>query len=508
MGNEISSAKKEDNKLKPKSLFQILDYISSQYILTMDFQSLKRLYEKEYCDKLVILTSDIIERYFTDIEITYLAQRIKQGAEVNELVKDKIIFFEKDKLNNLNVQSSLKKKRICIGIAKFYIKIAHLFAAIVTTINPIYIYKDSEGNTVKAKLFEKGKIPINVPRQIIKTNICQSRINSLKGFQKGGTDSQDEVIENEDKHIDLLIDEMSNNSETVTNKTFLPNFCTMNLDENGSVKSLIDEPGIPELMDLYLDDKYDYETGKFTGMSDKTKRIFDEDLSIFYQVFTGEPNMPSNIRSFKDIKLRTFQSKPYCVGKEMSPLVKQKLKDGRNSSLFYEYAENLKQMIRRSNNNQELLLGVLNKIFVYIIDPQTNKKQIIINPSLTEDELQLIVIETRSIIIKLYLSCEMDYTKGIKLYEQIVETLIKQTLDNQINNLEEKKTELLGFDPSKIVLAEDNLIKENYKDNIEKKKQEIQSLEQKVNNEVLLEKEGSNAILDNSLSLNYTNETV
>ena len=45
-----------------------------------------------------------------------------------------------------------------MGIAKFYIKIAHLFAAIVTTINPIYVYKDQEGNTVRATLAEKGKI--------------------------------------------------------------------------------------------------------------------------------------------------------------------------------------------------------------------------------------------------------------------------------------------------------------------------------------------------------------
>ena len=51
------------------------------------------MYDKEYCDKLVILTAEIIDRNFTDMEITYLAQRVKKGVEVNELKKDKFMFF-------------------------------------------------------------------------------------------------------------------------------------------------------------------------------------------------------------------------------------------------------------------------------------------------------------------------------------------------------------------------------------------------------------------------------
>ena len=111
MGNQTSSINKDNtNELKPKSISQVLDYISTYYIVTMDFTSLKKLYDKEYCDKLVILTSDIVQRYFTDMEITYLAQRIKDGVEVNETEKDKIIFFDKDQLTKLDIQNSYKKE--------------------------------------------------------------------------------------------------------------------------------------------------------------------------------------------------------------------------------------------------------------------------------------------------------------------------------------------------------------------------------------------------------------
>ena len=88
MGNGTSKTnEKEDHKLEPRQMSQILDYIATHYILTMDFKSLRKLYNKEYCDKLVILTSDIIERYYTDIEITYLSQRTKEGAPINEKEK-------------------------------------------------------------------------------------------------------------------------------------------------------------------------------------------------------------------------------------------------------------------------------------------------------------------------------------------------------------------------------------------------------------------------------------
>jgi hypothetical protein len=104
----------------------------------MDFKSLSKLSEKEYCDKLVVLTSDIIERYFNESEVTYLSQRVKNGVEVNDLSKDKVTFINKDRLEDLDIskdsQKSLRKKRVCIGIAKFYVKIAHVFAAIVMTL--------------------------------------------------------------------------------------------------------------------------------------------------------------------------------------------------------------------------------------------------------------------------------------------------------------------------------------------------------------------------------------
>jgi len=438
MGNQTSSTFNEKNngKLKPKPLFQNLDYIATYYILTMDFKSLKNLYDKEYCDKLVILTSDIIERYFTDLEITYLSERTQNGAEVND--KDNVRFFDRDMLSNLDVQNSIKKKRLCVAIAKFYVKIAHIFAAIVTTINPIYVYKDSEGNNVRATLFEKGKIPKNTPRDIYKLNICGNRINSLENKQTFEPDINGEI-------------------------TIGPKFCNINFGDDGKEKTLYDEPGIPELEELYYDDGYDFKTGKFTGMNENTRKKYLYNLQIFYKVFTGEKNIPKTITKFSDIKLKNYHNlKENCRGS--NPLFESKVKGPLTNKLFKDYAENLKKMIQTANKNREALLTIINRLFVYVIDPQTNKKKIRINPSLTEESLQKIVVDTRALIIKLYLSCEIDYVNGLNIYEAIVEQKMFDTLKSQKEYLEKKHQELIIEDE-----IPDSAELQEIKENLEKK---------------------------------------
>jgi hypothetical protein len=449
MGNQTSTTNKEQSKsdeLKPKSISQVLDYVATYYILTMDFKSLKKLYDRKYCNKLVVLTSDIVQRYFTDMEITYLAQRVKNGVEINENAKDNVIFFDREDLNKFDVQNSIKKKRICIEISKFYVKIAHIFAAIVTTINPIYVYKDAEGNTVRASLYEKGKIPHGTPRDIYKLNICDNRINALKNKNSLEPDANGEI-------------------------TVGPKVCDINIDDDGSNKTLNDEPGIPELMELYYDDKYDFNTGTFTGMSENTKKVFQEDLKIFFNIFTGKSELPPEITKFSDIKLRDYHKIPKCQGQ--NPPFERKYKGSLTNKLFKDYAENLKKMIQTANTNQEMLLTIINQLFVYTIDPQTNKKQIRVNPKLTQEMLEEIVVKTRGLIIKLYLTCEFDYVNGLKLYEAIVEQKILETTQNQIENFEKMSDQLL-VDEKIPEPAEFAVIKETTEKKIAEKKEEIE----------------------------------
>jgi hypothetical protein len=473
MGNQISNLftntneETETTKLKPASVRQIVDYIATYYILTMDFQSLRKLYDIEYCDKLVILTSDIIERYFTDIQITYLAENIKNGQKINEIEKDKIIFFDKDELLNLDIKNPSKKRRVCLGIAKFYIKIAHVFASIMTTINPVYVYKDEDGNTVKADIYNRNKIPKGTEVEILKLNICDNRIDALQ----------------RDANVNFS-DDLENDTEIKIH----PKMCSFNLkakkdyDDDDVFKDLDDEPGIPELMELYYDDDYDYETGKFKGMKPETQVIFNENLQSFYSVFaeTNGLPMPENIKKFSDIKLKDYNKKTKCRGKNApyDSSVRGTLED----DLFKQYAENLKQMLKKANSNQELLLDVLNKLFVYMRDPQTKKKIIRINPELSEELLQEVIIETRAIIINLYLTCETDFANGIKIYEAIVDKKIIETAKSQIETMENSRERLVTDEeiPKPAELRE---LKEIADRKIQKQKEKVANEEVKIQKE-------------------------
>jgi hypothetical protein len=419
MGNVSSNNSNESSEKKFSNFYDVVDYIATYYILTMDFKSLSKLTEKAYCDKLVILTSDIIKRYYNDVDVTYLAQRIKNGQEVNELNKEKFTYINKDNLESLDAsndkQKSIRKKRICIGIAKFYVKIAHIFAAIVMTINPVYTYKDATGQTVKSGLLEKDKIPKGVDRKLYKLNICDNRIRSLKN-----NEAQDEAT---------------------GNVTMQPKVCDMNTNKDGSVKSLSDEPGITELMNLYLDDEYDYSNGTFIGMSDNTKKQFAKDLERFYTAFTGNEIMPPEIKKFSDIKLKDYNKTKSCAGP--TPTFKNKYTLNKKDKLFVDYAENTKKMIQNAAENQSKLLSVINDLFTYVIDPYSGKKVIRINPMLTDKSLQESIEKTRRLIVDLYVKCENDYVNGIKLYEAIVESKILETTQKQIETLKTQASKII-----------------------------------------------------------------
>lgn len=394
MGNHTSTLNKSKENFD--NLYDVMDYIATHYILTMDFRSLSKLSEKEYCNKLIVLTSDVVDKYFTDTELTFLDQRIKKG------VTKPIRFITKDKL--AHSQKSIHKKQVCIGIAKFYVKIAHMYSAILMTINPVYIYKNAYGDIIKTPLLKKHLIPKNAARSLHKLNICDNRMNALK---KG-------------------IRRHNNHNNTVT----MQHPHTSVSDTRLSDTSLSDEPGISELMQLYLDDQYDYSNGTFNGMSVDTKKIFRDDLQLFYTAFTGNSEMPPTITKFSDIKLKEFNRSSKTVVNATDPL-------------FIKYANNLTQMYQHATENQFKLLDVINDLFTYDTDPHTNKRVIRINPAITEASLDLLIEKTRRFIIDLYIKCETDYATGVKIYEAIVESKIARTTQQQLDYLQQEASKII-----------------------------------------------------------------
>lgn len=379
MGNKISienekiSLSDEFIEHSNPSFFHTLDFIACHYIFTTNFENMTKLYDKKYCDELVILIGDIINKYYTKLEVTHLKERIETG---------KVTTYKK-KINYMTENSS--KLSDCYQIAKFYVKISHLFFAILMTINPIFIYEDPiTHRIIKTTLQEKNNIPHTVTPKIISNSLCGKKMNMLFGTEKY------QLIQN-----------------------------------------LNDEEGIPELLNLYYDSGFNHNKNTFTKMSDKMKKKYNHDLKEFYKTFTQKKSMPENIKTFSDIKLNTYalEDEPHEGGRKRENLV-----------IIKEYAKNLRNMIKNVNNIQKKLLDILEQIFIYDKDPEfpDNEEIIRISPHLTEKILQDYINTSRKLIVQLYVDCEENFLEGVKIYESLIENITFHTSLLQLEHLHEE----------------------------------------------------------------------
>ena len=415
----MGSANTKATAPKFANFYDVMDFIATNYMFTSDFKTMKHLADKSYCNKLIVLTADIIRKNFSNMDIEYLDKRVKDGSQ-----HARVTFVTEKDLQDSQSNDDDTKHAMCIGIAKFYVKIAHIFAAIMTTINPVYTYRDiATGEDIRTTYADKDTIPPGVALTLYKFNICDDRIRALKRGQKTNKDAQTASIQPRVCEFNSLSLNGSNETTATADKT------------------LRDEPGMRELQELYMDEKYDYSTGQFTGMSEKSAAQYRRDVETFYHTFTGETGaMPDNIRSFSDIKLRNYSKTPLCKSADVDN-TRYTLPE--NNPLYVAYAENIQQMIQHASNNQHKLLTIINELFTFSDDAAVDTKQIRVNPQLTADSLQLVVEKARKYIISLYVTCELDYVKGVKLFEAIAESKIVETTKNQLHSLRKEADDIL-----------------------------------------------------------------
>ena len=193
-----------------------------------------------------------------------------------------------------------------------------------------------------------------------------------------------------------------------------PNICSFNCSNCPDIKTLNQEPGIPELEQLYYD-KYDYDSGEFKGMTREMENVYKNDLQSFYKLFSGNNSLPETINKFSDIKLKDYYNSPKCKDRTYDEPVEGKS----SNSKFYDYIENIRSMLDATNKYHNALLNILEEIFVYKIDPVSGKKDITIKLNLTDNILAELTKSTIININNLYKSCESHYINGVKLYIDI-----------------------------------------------------------------------------------------
>jgi predicted transcriptional regulator YdeE len=113
-----------------------------------------------------------------------------------------------------------------------------------------------------------------------------------------------------------------------------------------------------------------------------------------------------------------------------------------DNKMFQEYGKHTNEMLKTAQINQNRLLGVIDKLFIFRINPKTKEKEISINPELTDEKLDQITEETRNLIISLYIKCEQDFQKGLTMFEAIVTEQMRLTAERRIIELNKQKEKL------------------------------------------------------------------
>lgn len=429
VGEGPQQGKKETGQeAGPKlSLTARVDQIAAKYIArsSSDFYRFK---DPKYCDDLVILTSKALNTQLNSFELAEMDESQKSGRE-------SVWVTTQSRARDLGLRRSADKTKLCQRIARFYVQIAHVFAAIQAAVKPITEHADTRHGH---RYHESTPDP--------KRAACARRLAALAPVEHEG------IMTLEPDKI-CRINRPRGRVE----------------DGQPTTVSMADElaPGFAKLEALY-EDKWDEEKGKFSGRSESMKAKYEADVVAFFKAFTGadpalDENGKSLIKHFGSIQLTPYQDDPKCFkmdkvkgldcGKHVgakSACMAEKGCDWRPGGpgdpgkcvlgdaglyrvgpirapkkglkVFEAYGNHYKQMMSDAKKNKESLNKILDQIFTSYADTElTHKDRITLRPDLTRDKLAKIIEETRGILTNLYISCEKDFKRGVELLDKIVE---------------------------------------------------------------------------------------
>ena len=272
MGNKASKPKDlipfdirdEKNKFK---LPNVLHLTAAKLITKAKFSDLEKLHDKKYCDQMIVLTSKVLRHHLNSQEVVWLDRSLRDsaGEPIENFKTEPLVHLDNDAVNNLDVKGQQKKQHMCTGIARYYIKVAHLFAAINKTVNPMISWKNAEGKQL-TPVMNKSEVPKGVRTTLSKLNFCTQRIAAIKPIH-----NTDKNILIKAKNCDMNIKkeniQTGGGDEPVPTQTPPP---TEQKEEKGFFQDMID--GANKMMDTAIDTSKDL----ISNTTEKTKAVVSD----------------------------------------------------------------------------------------------------------------------------------------------------------------------------------------------------------------------------------------
>ena len=337
MGNKESKPKDlipfdirdEKNKFK---LPNVLHLTAAKLISQAKFSDLEKLHDKKYCDEMIILTSKVLRHHLNSQEVLWLDRSLRDNNNepIENFKTEPLVHLDNQSVKDLDEQGKEKKQHMCTGIARYYIKIAHLFAAINKTVNPMISWKNSDGKQL-TPVMNKSEVPKGVRTTLSKLNFCTQRIASIK------------PLHNTDKNILIKAKNCNMNIKTENIQTGggdpVPTVTVPETEETGFFQGMVD--GANNMLDNAINTSKDLISNTtektkeaFSNVTEKTKDVAGNIMEKAENIKDTVPteNPVSNLMTDKELdsdteETPTEENPPAETSTEEKPAEEQKVVD-------------------------------------------------------------------------------------------------------------------------------------------------------------------------------------
>ena len=484
MGNSLSNNSSINNVYEPnntqliedtqQTLIEAVDQIATGYILKQNMIDIMRFTDKDYRQNLILLTSHILKSKLSSVDLGILKERVLEGTSAykqknmskstnislnadnssadnssadnssadnvntnniedtsyenennntySKNMDDNLVYISnKEQMLKYSIETDREKKKAIVVISKFYVKIMILFSAIVSVVDPQYVYETEDNE--KKYFYLKDYDNIKMMGRTNKT----LRLFSL--------DNPMNLVKRRLLILKNKMDHETNNGETSESMVVInpgEKICKMNLsEENGSRSPLTSEIGIKELDMLYYD-VFDEETNTWSKRSKEMDELYKKDVLTFFQIFSGKKDKPANIQTFEDIELLDFHNLKRCKNGDFF----EDLLVSKNDVLFRKYLTKIEEIQEITKTQKRKLLFILKSIF-HERPKGEGEEQFKINPELKMKHLEEKQRQIKECILKIYTLCEQKFIEALIIYERMYDNQHGAVVENRLNDVNE-----------------------------------------------------------------------
>lgn len=462
MGNKLSSSSLDVEDTEKMALK--LD-LYAQRIILKEVKFNSSLSDSGKCEKLIIITSEVLNRLPFRL-ISYMDRRHRLFSERYEMFNamDRALLVNTNpeilKESKLDEPNDFRKRQMCVGLARFYVQIGNLFNAIMSTMRP-YNYENTR-RTGPDNFYDMLTFSLLEGRTMGSKDKLRYETSNMSGFAKKQADMKKKMVSM--LKLGEIVQDLTpgegicNLQREIEQNKITP----MTITGSSATETKIKPSIFAMLEELYYDifhqsSSVNPKSPQFIAMTAVMKeKIYRNDVRELYRIVTGGKEPGPDIETFTDVAKYVNDNeeiKNWCNKPQNKNLKIKVTDDLRRDSGFVEYVQHVRDMMAYTSKHRKGIVGLLDRVFVTMKKGDDEMRHIeeswyktgarryegferddeyareffklnlkydfFINPNLTDADLQVIINDARTRIVRLYADSYQRFLKGFQILQKI-----------------------------------------------------------------------------------------